>query len=92
MSVQINNKVDDILFELIVLASSVEVKDYEISIIQIGVLSEFSDEVLNHFILAGVELMEARNYEAFSKLYAEFLMANEKEELAIEINERAKNL
>ena len=38
--------VEDILFELIVLASEVPVKDYELSIIQIGVLSEFDNSTL----------------------------------------------
>lgn len=88
----VKDKIEDILFELIVLSSEVPVKDYEVSIIKIGVLSEFNNEVLNHFILAGVELMETRNYEAFTKLYAEFLMANEMEELAISINEKAKTI
>tara|TARA_B110001452_G_C14908763_1_gene317634 strand:- start:127 stop:402 length:276 start_codon:yes stop_codon:yes gene_type:complete len=90
--VKVENRVDDILFELIVLASDVPVKDYEISIIQIGVLSGFNEKVLNHFILAGVELMEVRKYESFTKLYADFLIANEMDELAIEINERAKTI
>tara|TARA_R110002126_G_scaffold50551_4_gene139224 strand:- start:7199 stop:7474 length:276 start_codon:yes stop_codon:yes gene_type:complete len=84
--------VEDILFELIVLATEVPVKDYEISIIQIGVLSEFDNSTLNHFILAGVELMETRNYQAFSKLYADFLVAAEKEDLAIAINDKANTL
>lgn len=84
--------VEDILFELIVLATEVPVKDYEISIIQIGVLSEFDNSTLNHFILAGVELMETRNYQAFSKLYADFLVAAEKEDLAMAINDKANTL
>ena len=84
--------VEDILFELIVLATEVPVKDYEISIIQIGVLSEFDSSTLNHFILAGVELMEVGSYQAFSKLYADFLVAAGKDELAIAINDKANTL
>lgn len=89
---EIKNVVDNILFELIVLSQDVELLDYKTSIIQIGVLSQFNDEVLNYFILAGVKLMQDKDYEGFSKMYAEFLVANNKEELALQINDRAKSL
>jgi hypothetical protein len=80
---------EDILFNLIVLASDVPVDDYEKSIAEIGALSGFKDEVFTHFLLAGGEYMKANKFESFSKLYAEFLMANGKQELALELNNKA---
>jgi hypothetical protein len=80
---------EDILFNLIVLASDVPIDDYEKSIAEIGALSGFKDEVFTHFLLAGGEYMKANKFESFSKLYAEFLMANGKQELALELNNKA---
>lgn len=80
---------EEILFNLIVLASDVPVEDYEICIAEIGALSGFEGEVFTHFTLAGGEYMKANKFQAFSKLYAEFLMANGKQELALELNNKA---
>jgi len=80
---------EDILFNLIVLASDVPIDDYEKSIAEIGALSGFKDEVFTHFLLAGGEYMKVNKFESFSKLYAEFLMANGKQELALELNNKA---
>ena len=80
---------EDILFNLIVLSSDVPVDDYQKSIAEIGSLSGFKDEVFTHFLLAGGEYMKANKFQSFSKLYAEFLMANGKKELALELNNKA---
>ena len=80
---------EEILFNLIVLASDVPVEDYEICIAEIGALSGFKGEVFTHFILAGGEYMKANKFQSFSKLYADFLMANDKQELALELNNKA---
>lgn len=92
METQVVDIVDEILFEMIVLSSEVEIQDHRTSIIKIGVLSGFNSEVLNYFIIAGVDFMKNSNYEGFQRLYGEFLVANEKEDLAIRINNRAKQL
>lgn len=92
METQVVDIVDEILFEMIVLSSEVEIQDHRTSIIKIGVLSGFNNEVLNYFIIAGVDIMKNSSYEGFQRLYGEFLVANEKEDLAIQINNRAKQL
>lgn len=92
METQVVDIVDEILFEMIVLSSEVEIQDHRTSIIKIGVLSGFNNEVLNYFIMAGVDFMKNSNYEGFQRLYGEFLVASEKEDLAIQINNRAKQL
>ena len=80
---------EEILFNLIVLSSDVPVEDYEICIAEIGVLSGFKDEVFTHFALAGGEYMKENKFKSFTKLYAEFLMTNDKQELALELNKKA---
>lgn len=85
-----DNLVDDILFELIVLSSEVPTNDYVTSVAVIGKLSGFDDEALSHFILAGTEYIKHNKYKGFMTLYSEFLMCNEKDELAAAINLRAQ--
>tara|TARA_R110000744_G_scaffold332751_1_gene438164 strand:- start:761 stop:1030 length:270 start_codon:yes stop_codon:yes gene_type:complete len=83
------NQLDDILFNLIVLASKIPTADVEVSIAEIAVLSQLPISAQSHLVLAGTEYINAGLYEEFTALYGKFLLVNGKESLAIELNNRA---
>jgi len=84
--------IEDIIFELMVLASETPISDKTISMATIAALSQFKTEVASHFIVSGIATLQDKGYDEFTALYANFLFANDKDQLAFDLNELAKKL
>lgn len=84
--------VEDILFELMILAAELPDSDKSVSIATIAALSKFKPEIAGHFIQSGLFTLEQEGHAAFTGLYADFLYLNDKEQLALDINNLSQNL
>jgi hypothetical protein len=78
---------EEILFELMVLASEAPKEDRLISIATIAALTQFTPEVTGYFIETAQQIFAKEGYDAMMKVYSELLFANHKEELALDLNE-----
>lgn len=81
------NLIEEILFELIVLAADVPAEDKKLAAASIATLSGLPAEAVailteNHRL----------SYDSWKSMYAEFLVVNGLEDVAEEINESAKRM